>query len=55
MQETDKHPINFHIELSNKTLITEEGLIYLCNRRDHIYKLAGTLKKLGVPTKAEIT
>ena len=47
MQETDKDPINFHVELSNKALITEEGLIYLCNRRDHIYKLAGTLQKTG--------
>ena len=38
MQEMDKHHINFYMDLFDKTLITDQGLIYLCNRRDHIYK-----------------
>ena len=38
MQEMDKHHIDFYMELFDKTLITNQGLIYLCNRRDHIYK-----------------
>ena len=37
MQEMYKHHIDFYFDLFNKSL-KKDGLIYLCNRRDYLYK-----------------